>query len=696
MASIAQTIRQHAGVGSRTDALYAGLVLLAGVIVFALQAPNTGFYGPNHGWTSAHGLAIMSHAQPQNGFVGYAMQFRGDDGSISYDYFDRYPFFFSAAMGGLLSLSDNLVMQMRIARYAMAAVYAATVFVAGLLAHTLLGDRWRALAAALLAFSGYWLVFYKDMVHYDQPALFGNVLLLYAIARYKLDGRRWFVLIAALIAVSLGRGYSSYMILTLWAVWEIIHAIVTHDEAIRADDDMGVGARFISPLRKAAARHAVMVFAAAVMWGGVFLAYNIGVEAWRRDVPITQTSIVDSALRRLPVFGEKDAGRTVGKNVPPWDEFAAQQFKRLAQWMLPVRTDTANAPVLLFGGVMWLGAALTAWRLRDARRQIAFLTAFWGVVWIAFMINLTHGHEYTAMYGVGLALVFYVGVLALLPRRAWMTAAALVIAFAAFTLSHWQARAAVRDPATNRARFTADYNRIAARMDGDGRNVHINVSDGRCVIDDDFCYVLGFYLDEHYLSPFSVADYVVSRLPTYYAHPLFLPPDDTDGLLLMRDTLTPENGTAFLFDVSTAQRRTVPDDAATIVTFGDALTLQHWALMDSVTVPACGRVHVESWWLAADELPANYSMQLAMVDADGAGVASSNADLSLLPTRVWVPGMYHIDARALMVPCDIAPGEYPLVMSVYDPAAANSSLTVFNAEGAAMGDFLYLTTLFVE
>lgn len=85
-----------------------------------------------------------------------------------------------------------------------------------------------------------------------------------------------------------------------------------------------------------------------------------------------------------------------------------------------------------------------------------------------------------------------------------------------------------------------------------------------------------------------------------------------------------------------------------------------------------------------------------MVDADGAGVASSNADLSLLPTRVWVPGMYHIDARALMVPCDIAPGEYPLVMSVYDPAAANSSLTVFNAEGAAMGDFLYLTTLFVE
>jgi hypothetical protein len=628
----------------------------------------------------------MSHTQPGSGFVGYAMQFRGEDGSISYDYFDRYPVFFSALMGGLLSLSDNLIVQMRIARYAMAAVYAGTVFVAGLLAHTLLRDRWRALAAALLAFSGYWLVFYKDMVHYDQPALFGNLLLLYAIARYKLGARRAWVIAAALVAVSLGRGYSSYVILALWAAWELVAVLVS-----RKDGDV----RAQRAVPRQPARDAVLVFIAAVLWGGACLVYNIGMEARLRDVPLAQTSIIESATRRLPVFGEKDAGRTVGKNVPPWGEFAVQQFERLARWFLPARAQTATAPVLLFGGVMWAGAAFAVWRLRGARRQIAFLTAFWGVFWIAFMINLTHGHEYTAMYGVGAPLVFYVAMMTLLPRRAWLSAAALVVAFAALTWSHWQARATVSDPATNRARFTADYNRIAHRIEGDGRNVHINVSDGRCVIDNDFCYVLGFYLDEHYLSPFSVADYVVSRLPTYYANPLFLPPGDENGLLLMPDTLTPENETAYLFDVSTAQRRTLPDDAETRVTFGEHLTLQHWSLRDDVTVQPCQRVHVESWWLAQEQLPANYSMQLAMVNADGTGVASSNTDLSILPTQVWVPGMYHIDARTVTVPCDITPGEYPLVMSVYDPAAAQS-LTAFNPDGQPTGDFVYLTTLFVE
>ncbi|MEL7233766.1 MAG: hypothetical protein AAGK74_04675, partial [Chloroflexota bacterium] len=335
------------------------------------------------------------------------------------------------------------------------------------------------------------------------------------------------------------------------------------------------------------------------------------------------------------------------------------------------------------------------WQRQGKPRQTAFFTAMWGVFWLAFMINLAHGHEYVVMYGIGLPLVFYVAVASWLPQRHIFTGALLALAFAAFIYSQWSVRTLLTDDSINRAVYTYDYSRIRERIAGDERNVHVNVSDGRCLIEDDYCYIAGFYLDNHYLTPPENAEYVVSRLPYYYAMPLFLAPEDENGLLLVRDSVTPENTTAHLFDLGSAQTRTLPDDARTMVTFGESLTLQHWALTDGVTVQPCQRAHVESWWLAADDLPTNYSMQLALVDEGGTGVAQTNTDLTILPTQVWVPGMYHLDARYVTVPCDIAPGDYALVMSVYDPAA-DASLPVTAADGTPSGDFLYLTTLFVE
>ncbi|MEM6282777.1 MAG: hypothetical protein AAF787_11330 [Chloroflexota bacterium] len=666
----------------RADMLFYALVVLAGVLVFILQAPNVGFYGPNHGWTSSHGLAISSHATPGNGFVGHALQFRDADGNTEYEYFDRYPFFFSAMLGGLLSMTDNAAWQVQLARQAMNAVYVATLVVAGLLAYTLTGNRWRALAAVLLAFSGWWLVFYKDMIHYDQPALFGNFLLLLAIARYGPNQRVWPVYAAALIAVSLGRGYSSYMILALWTAWQLIAGIRKH------------GRGMASPLQLVRLT-SVRVFTSAIVWGALFLGYNLVIEMVRRGVPFAETSIVDSALRRLPVFGEKEFGRTVGKDVLPWGEFARVEFVRLVRWTLPWRVDGETALVWAFGVVMVAVASGYIWRQRGKQRQTAFFTALWGVFWLAFMINLAHGHEYVVMYGIGLPLVFYVAIASWLPSHRVVTMALLVIAFSASIYSQWSVRTLLTDDSINRAVYTYDYSRIQERIAGEGRNVLVNVSDGRCLIEDDYCYVAGFYLDNHYLTLPENAEYVVSRLPYYWAHPLFLAPGDDNGLLLARDSVTPENTTAHLFDLSTAQPRTLPDDAQTMFTFGESLTLQHWALTDSVTVKPCQRAHVESWWMAERELPANYSMQLALVDSGGAGVAQTNTDLTILPTQVWVPGMYHIDARYVTVPCDITPGDYALVMSVYDPDA-DASLTVTAVDGTPNGDFLYLTTLFVE
>lgn len=665
----------------RRDWPYVAAWALVVALVFALQAPNLGFYGPNHGWTSSHGLAIMSHATPENRFVGHALQFQATDGSYGYTYFDRYPPFFSAGMGALLRLAGPLPTGVLAARAAMNVIFVATLAVAAALAHTLLRDRWRALAVTLLAFSGYELVFYKDMIHYDQPALFGNFLVLLAIARYRLAAtpRRLEVYTAALVAVALGRGYSSLVIVGLWALWEVVEAL-------------GTPGGPLARVRAALRRDAVWVLVVAVVWAAGWIGYNLLAEAARRDVPLAQTSIVDSALRRLPVGGEKAQGRTIGREVPPWGTFATLQLWRLVRWGVPLDWDGLPRPAWPLGLAPVALAGVGVWRLPGRRRGVAVLTAAWGAVWIAAMINLTHGHEYTMMYATGTLLAGWLGVAALLPRRAWVTGALVVGALGACAYANAAVRAEVGN---QRAAYTYDYQRINTQITGTGRAVHVNISDGQCVIEDNFCYVLGFYLRDHYLSNFAVADYVLGRLPTYQAHPPGLPPNDTAGLTLLRDTLTPHNTTAHLFDMARAERRTLPADAATIVTFGEALTLQSWTIPDSLTVPACARVHLESWWRPTAPLPANYSLLLALVDANGETVADSNYDLTHVATAAWEPGYTYLDARYVDVPCATPPGAYPLVISVYAPGAPRSLDVVAN-DGAVLGNFWYLTTVFVE
>lgn len=668
---------------SHTDYLFGVSVVVGLLIIFAFQAPNTGFYGPNHGWTSSHGLAIMSHATPDNYFVGYSLQFNSPDRAFRYNYFDRYPIFFSVVMNLLLSVSDDLATKVQLARGVMNIVYAATLGIAFLLVNTWLQNRLLSLAAVLFAFSGWWLVFYKDMVHYDQPALLGSFLLLYAIARYQKTQPSWGIYAAALVAVSLGRGYASFMVLGLWVLIEAAHILVNHRDQ-RVVERIGMVFR----------HDAVKVSFLAVVWVSVLLSYNILIEAHQRHIPIQQTSIVDSAIRRLPIGGDKDFGRNLNIDTPDWGEFALMQSERFVRWIVPFKLESASSVggIIMVIGMIGIAGFFARQQSRDTQVGIV-LTAFWGVMWITFMINLTHGHDYTMMYVVGLPLVVYSALFTLAHRVRYLDGILTVCALTVFASSHYQVRAELINPATNRSSYTQDYNRIAERIVGTERNLYVDISDGRCVIEDDFCYVLGFYLPEHYLSDFNAADYVLTRHPYYYASPLGI--DRGESSLVMRDTLTPENQHAFLFDKRQAVARLVPENVEPMVRFGEGLTLQNWRLTGEVTVRACETVHFESWWLTNTSLSANYSLLLSMVDSNGQDIADSNLDLTFLATRVWETGKYYFDTRYVTVPCDTPAGEYPLVLSVYEPGA-EASLTVIDTENQPLGDYVYLTTLFVQ
>ncbi|MEO0560489.1 MAG: hypothetical protein AAF125_00140, partial [Chloroflexota bacterium] len=508
-----------------------------------------------------------------------------------------------------------------------------------------------------------------------QPALFGNMLVLLAIARHRDGAPCWHVYAAALIAVGLGRGYSSFIILGLWALWEAIIAL--------RSDAVTLGVHVGAVLRADATRVTIL----AVAWGAFWIGYNVVTEANTRGVSVAETSIVDSALRRLPVIEEVEARGRDDDVLPSPPEFARDQFERLLRWALPLSYREPGAWAWVGGLALMLGGLALA--RRTEQPGVALLTAGWGPLWIIFMVNLTHGHEYTMMYAIGTLLVLYAGLLTLLPRTNTVRIGAVIVALLIFGLTNALVRAEVGD---TRAEYTYDYQRIDERIEGDRRGVYVNISNGRCVIENDFCYVLGFYLTDHYMGGFNEADYVLERLPYYHAEPVALPPDDTDGLLLMHTSLTPENTTAHLFSIADAERRNIPDDAREITRFGEALTLQAWSVPSGVDVPACGRVRFESWWRPTEQPDANYSMLLAMQTAEGGLVTDSNSDLTHLATAVWQPDYFHIDARHIDVPCDTPPGSYPLVMSVYEPGAPQS-LTAFAPDGTPTGPFFYLTNI---
>jgi hypothetical protein len=142
----------------------------------------------------------------------------------------------------------------------------------------------------------------------------------------------------------------------------------------------------------------------------------------------------------------------------------------------------------------------------------------------------------------------------------------------------------------------------------------------------------------------------------------------------------------------------IPDDLSNLFVFGDQLWLQAWLLQNSVNVTPCQRITVQSWWSAEADVPNNLSMTLVMVDSsDGQGIANADGLPTGRDSGALIAETPHIDERSLQVPCDVAPGEYPLLIGVYGLSGDKiSQLPVSLPDGTAVGNFAYLTTLFVQ
>ncbi len=112
-----------------------------------------------------------------------------------------------------------------------------------------------------------------------------------------------------------------------------------------------------------------------------------------------------------------------------------------------------------------------------------------------------------------------------------------------------------------------------------------------------------------------------------------------------------------------------------------------------MSVRACQDVPFESWWRALDAPGADLGIGLVLADANGQGVVKVDAEPSGVRTIDWEADTYHLDGRTLFIPCDLPPGDYPLLIGLHDLLTAEP-LPAFTPDGAPTGSNLaYLTTL---
>ena len=135
--------------------------------------------------------------------------------------------------------------------------------------------------------------------------------------------------------------------------------------------------------------------------------------------------------------------------------------------------------------------------------------------------------------------------------------------------------------------------------------------------------------------------------------------------------------------------------------FGPHIKLLDWRLNDGHIVQPCAQLSVESRWstdVALDEL---YSTTLVIAGADGNGIANADGiPGGVYLTSAWQPSQLYFDERVLEIPCDMAEGEYPLLLSMYAIPHENRelrSLPIYSADGAPTGQvYLHLTTIVVQ
>ena len=167
------------------------LLLLTLSTVFFFGNDRGHFYRPGqHDTITSAYMTIAANLSTEHSSYRFIGRFLDANGSPVYDTYHRFP-----PLGYLLiklttlPFSDDLSAQLHAARILMLSFFVATAVLAYLSLYRLASDEWIALAATLLSFSSFWLLYYNDMVATEGIVdLFGVMLVFHGMVIFVQDG----------------------------------------------------------------------------------------------------------------------------------------------------------------------------------------------------------------------------------------------------------------------------------------------------------------------------------------------------------------------------------------------------------------------------------------------------------------------------------------------------------------------------
>ena len=126
---------------------------------------------------------------------------------------------------------------------------------------------------------------------------------------------------------------------------------------------------------------------------------------------------------------------------------------------------------------------------------------------------------------------------------------------------------------------------------------------------------------------------------------------------------------------------------------GDSLTLQGYSLWEG-QAKAGGLLYLTLFWEASEPVGQDYKVFGHLVDRNGQMVAQRDSKplAGSRPTTTWLPGETIADRLGLWLPLDLPPGEYQLLVGMYEPETLER-LPVLDAAEEAVGDSIPLGSI---
>ena len=528
----------------------AGLPLFMFAALLALGGDRGYFYrdANTHNWSAAKNLAVAENLSPEYGFRLARDTWLNEDGGLEYDLYGSFPIGgFALLKLVILPFGDALAAQLIAARLLMLLMFCGAALFACLAIARIAGARWTAIAATLLAFSGFYAVYFADEVSNESVMdLFGAALVFHGMVVFVQEGRFRQLVVRTCAALLLG-----------WHVYALILPFVA----------LGFGGEAIALLRSAlasgekakAARAAIISLArsryvvlaiVAFAFGSSLLAFNFANEytAYDGEKSLSELPAFKTMMRRLGQTGEYD-----GLPDLEWGNFTSRQFYRAGvavvpyavvravgyDFRTPEAVDVPLAPAVLgaAAALLALGGLALA---RGFRIPLAAAVLF-GFCWAVIARHNAYApyHNYEAIHYVLTALALFalalIGARRLLGARigGGMAFAAVALAAALFALSVFHAGLRERDAAEAEwdKAIMADFSTIR------------EMTRGKRVISFHH-HPLGYTRMHYYLAGSrrenvyhanacapSVEDFVISRYRDESANPL-----------------TPDNRVAFLYE----------------------------------------------------------------------------------------------------------------------------------------------------